>query len=65
MGEIWGSKEDWHRAAEAVMVAIKILTKSLVGADHAKDSQRLDELAKEGLDSLRDRDPARRYRGQD
>lgn len=62
MKGIWGSKEDWSRAARSVLVAIKILAKGVVGADYSKDSQRLDELAQEGLDSLNDRELAQRYR---
>ncbi|MGH3931974.1 MAG: hypothetical protein ACRDTF_18590 [Pseudonocardiaceae bacterium] len=64
MTGIWGSREDWNRAIESVVIAIKILAKGIVGADYAEESRRLDELAQEGLDSLNDRDLAQRYRDQ-
>ena len=61
MNEIWGTKKDWRRAAESVIVAIKGLAKSIVGADYSSEWKRLAELTQERLDSVHDPRPARRH----
>lgn len=48
---VWGTKEDYKRAGESVWVAVKATTKHVIGADARMDKTRLEELAREGLES--------------
>ncbi len=64
MSEIWGTKRDWLRAAESVVVAISGLAKSIVGADYSSERKRIAELTQEGLNSLHQPRPPR-YQDRD
>lgn len=45
--EIWGDKDDWKRAADAVAYGAKGIAKSLVGANTTDEERNLDRLADE------------------
>lgn len=54
MSEIWGTRQDWSRAARAVALGVAVIGKKIVGADATPELGRLERLAAGGV-----ADPAR------